>query len=87
MGGILFIDEAYSLKRNKAEKDFGQESIDIILKRMEDSNGKFFVIAAGYTALMQNFLESNPGLKSRFTHFFTFDDYSPEELTKIHSYK
>jgi SpoVK/Ycf46/Vps4 family AAA+-type ATPase len=84
MGGILFIDEAYSLKRNKAEKDFGQESIDIILKRMEDSNGKFFVIAAGYTALMQNFLESNPGLKSRFTHFFTFDDYSPEELTKIY---
>ena len=48
---------------------------------MEDYKNKFFVIAAGYPLLMQNFLESNPGLKSRFTHFFTFDDYSSEELT------
>lgn len=83
LGGILFIDEAYSLKREKSGKDFGQEAIDIILKRMEDYKGKFFVIAAGYPAPMQNFLESNPGLKSRFTHFFNFDNYSPEELTAI----
>lgn len=83
LGGILFIDEAYSLKREKTGRDFGQEAIDIILKRMEDYKGKFFVIAAGYPAPMQNFLESNPGLKSRFTHIFNFDNYSPEELTKI----
>ena len=83
LGGILFIDEAYSLKREKTGKDFGQDAIDIILKRMEDHKGKFFVIAAGYPTPMQNFLESNPGLKSRFTHFFNFDNYSPEELTAI----
>ena len=84
LGGILFIDEAYSLKRDNDSKDFGQEAIDILLKRMEDLKGKFFVIAAGYPTLMQIFLNSNPGLKSRFTHTFTFDDYTPEELTKIY---
>ena len=83
LGGILFIDEAYSLKKEKSGQDFGQEAIDIILKRMEDYKGKFFVIAAGYPAPMQNFLESNPGLKSRFTHYFSFDDYSAKELTSI----
>jgi SpoVK/Ycf46/Vps4 family AAA+-type ATPase len=84
LGGILFIDEAYTLKRDGNNQDFGQEAIDIILKRMEDYKNQFFVIAAGYPDLMQNFLESNPGLKSRFTHHFTFDDYSAEELTKIY---
>ena len=83
LGGILFIDEAYSLKKDGGQ-DFGQEAIDIILKRMEDYKNKFFVIAAGYPLLMQNFLESNPGLKSRFTHLFTFEDYSSEELTQIY---
>jgi len=84
LGGILFIDEAYSLKKENSEQDFGQEAIDIILKRMEDYKNKFFVIAAGYPALMQSFLNSNPGLKSRFTHFFTFEDYTVEELTSIY---
>lgn len=84
MGGILFIDEAYTLKRSDDGKDFGQEAIDIILKRMEDHQGKFFVIAAGYPVPMQKFLDSNPGLKSRFTHTFTFEDYTPEELTDIY---
>ena len=84
LGGILFIDEAYSLKKDSSGQDFGQEAIDIILKRMEDYKNKFFVIAAGYPLPMQSFLESNPGLKSRFTHFFTFDDYSAEELTLIY---
>ena len=85
LGGILFIDEAYSLKRENDGKDFGQEAIDIVLKRMEDYQNKFFVIAAGYPIPMQNFLESNPGLKSRFTHNFTFDDYTAEELTSIYT--
>ncbi len=84
LGGILFIDEAYTLKRNEDGKDFGQEAIDIILKRMEDHQGKFFVIAAGYPAQMQRFLDSNPGLKSRFTHTFTFEDFTAEELTDIY---
>ncbi|MCU0343565.1 MAG: AAA family ATPase, partial [Ignavibacterium sp.] len=83
LGGILFIDEAYTLSKDSFH-DFGQEAIDIILKRMEDYKNKFFVIAAGYPVLMQNFLESNPGLKSRFTHYFTFDDYSPNELKEIY---
>lgn len=84
LGGILFIDEAYTLKRDKNGQDFGQEAIDIILKRMEDYKNKFFVIAAGYPELMQNFLESNPGLKSRFIYQFTFDDYSAKELAEIY---
>lgn len=83
LGGILFIDEAYSLKREKNSQDFGQEAIDIILKRMEDHKDKFFVIAAGYPELMEKFITSNPGLKSRFTHHFYFDDYSSKELVEI----
>lgn len=84
LGGILFIDEAYTLKRNDEGKDFGQEAIDIILKRMEDYKGKFFVIAAGYPTEMQKFLDSNPGLKSRFTHTFNFEDFTSEELANIY---
>lgn len=83
LGGILFIDEAYSLKRDKYSNDFGQEAIDIILKRMEDYKDKFFVIAAGYPELMEKFINSNPGLKSRFTHHFYFDDYNSSELAEI----
>ncbi|MCL6494242.1 MAG: AAA family ATPase [Ignavibacterium sp.] len=83
LGGILFIDEAYSLKKANTSSDFGQEAIDILLKRMEDFKGKFIVIAAGYPYLMNDFIESNPGLKSRFTHTFYFDDYAPEQLVQI----
>jgi replication-associated recombination protein RarA len=83
LGGILFIDEAYSLKQNNIAQDFGQEAIDILLKRMEDHKNELVVIAAGYPDLMKSFIESNPGLKSRFTHIFSFDDYSSEELVNI----
>ncbi|NUN07747.1 MAG: AAA family ATPase [Ignavibacteriaceae bacterium] len=83
MGGTLFIDEAYTLVKKDGGSDFGQEAIDVLLKRMEDERGKFIVIAAGYTEEMKSFLESNPGLKSRFTKVFTFEDYSPDELMEI----
>jgi len=83
MGGILFIDEAYTLTVNKGEGDFGQEAVDTLLKAMEDHRGEFIVIVAGYTELMEQFLSSNPGLKSRFSNFIHFDDYSSEELFEI----
>ena len=81
MGGILFIDEAYTLA--KGENDFGQEAIDTLLKAMEDHRDEFIVIVAGYHEPMQAFLQSNPGLKSRFNEYIHFDDYSAEELFKI----
>ncbi|MCW5910808.1 MAG: AAA family ATPase [Cyclobacteriaceae bacterium] len=84
MGGILFIDEAYSLAQGKGSQyDFGGEAIQIILKRMEDNRGKFGVIVAGYTENMHQFIESNPGLKSRFDMYFEFPDYEPEEMNSI----
>lgn len=83
IGGVLFIDEAYNLKKAGNSQDFGQEAIDVLLKRMEDRKQEFIVIAAGYPDEMKTFIESNPGLKSRFTHFFKFDDFSPEELLTI----
>jgi SpoVK/Ycf46/Vps4 family AAA+-type ATPase len=81
MGGILFIDEAYTL--NQKDENFGQESIDTILKAMEDHRDEFVVIVAGYTDLMKAFVESNPGLRSRFNKFFEFPDYTAGELQKI----
>ena len=83
IGGLLFIDEAYMLKKEGNAQDFGQEAIDILLKRMEDSKGEFAVIAAGYPEEMNSFINSNPGLKSRFNHFFNFEDYTPDELVDI----
>ena len=83
IGGVLFIDEAYTLVKKGATNDFGQEAIDILLKRMEDRKGEFVVIVAGYTDEMNSFMNSNPGLKSRFTHTFVFEDYTPDELILI----
>lgn len=81
MGGVLFIDEAYTL--NQEGENFGQEAIDTILKAMEDHRDKFVVIVAGYTELMKDFVNSNPGLKSRFNKFFEFPDYTVDELQEI----
>ena len=84
MGGILFIDEAYSLANEAgAQHDFGGEAIQVILKRMEDLRGKFGVIVAGYTQNMEEFVSSNPGLRSRFDKYFFFEDYSAEEMFTI----
>ena len=82
MGGVLFIDEAYTLKQDGGDS-FGQESIDTILKAMEDHRDKFVVVAAGYTQNMRKFIDSNPGLKSRFTRQFIFEDYNEDELWQI----
>lgn len=84
MGGILFIDEAYSLARESgSQHDFGGEAIQVILKRMEDMRGKFGVIVAGYTGNMQEFINSNPGLRSRFDKYFEFEDYTAEDMFTI----
>lgn len=82
MGGVLFIDEAYTLKSADGDS-FGSEAIDTLLKRLEDDRGKFICIVAGYTDQMHDFIDSNPGLKSRFTQTIHFDDYTPDELTQI----
>ncbi len=83
MGGILFIDEAYTLIKEGDEKDFGQEAVDTLLKRMEDDRDSFIVIVAGYTEKMEKFVNSNPGLKSRFNKYIFFKDYTGKELYKI----
>ena len=82
LGGVLFIDEAYTLKSNDGDT-FGSEAIDTLLKRLEDDRGKFICIVAGYTDQMHDFIDTNPGLKSRFTQTIHFDDYTPDELTEI----
>ena len=83
-GGILFIDEAYSLAREADDaKDFGREAIEVLVKEMSDGNQDIAIMVAGYPREMENFLDSNPGLKSRFNYFFHFDDYIPEELLQI----
>jgi len=83
-GGVLFIDEAYALARsNDDSKDFGREVIEILVKEMSNGKGDLAVIVAGYPKEMNHFIQSNPGLKSRFKHFFEFTDYLPQELIEI----
>ncbi len=84
MGGVLFIDEAYSLASSGSNvADYGSEVIQTLLKRMEDQRGQFFVFVAGYTDPMEAFMKSNPGLSSRFDKILKFEDYSEEELFMI----
>ncbi|MGI6049804.1 MAG: AAA family ATPase [Acetivibrionales bacterium] len=83
MGGVLFIDEAYSLVSRRGENDFGHEAVETLLKAMEDNRDDLIVIVAGYPDKMEEFLDSNPGLQSRFNKYINFDDYSPEELLDI----
>lgn len=82
LGGILFIDEAYTLV-GKGSNDFGQEAIDTLLVEMENHRDDFIVIVAGYKEQMQSFIESNPGLASRFTSYFDFPDYTAPEMMEI----
>ena len=84
LNGVLFIDEAYALvPKNDNGGDYGQEAISTLLKRMEDDRDKLVVIIAGYPDEMKRFINSNPGLQSRFNRYINFPDYTPEELTKI----
>lgn len=83
IGGVLFIDEAYSLSNHDSQNDFGHEAIETLLKRMEDDRDNLIVIVAGYSNLMEDFIHSNPGLESRFRKKIHFEDYSPKELNQI----
>ena len=82
LDGVLFIDEAYSLVQG-AKEDFGQEAISTLLKRMEDDRNRLIVILAGYGLEMKTFIDSNPGLQSRFNRYIHFPDYSAKELEQI----
>lgn len=83
MGGVLFIDEAYALTNRHTANDFGPEAIEVLLEAMEIHRGQFIVIVAGYPEEMTRFLKSNPGFESRFSQFYQFDDYTPEEMLTI----
>ena len=83
MGGVLFIDEAYALNKIGANNDFGDEAVQVLLKKMEDSRGEFFTIVAGYPDEMEKFLATNPGLRSRFDHNLHFPDFKEEELSQV----
>ena len=82
LGGVLFVDEAYTLARDKHDA-FGQEAIDTLVKGMEDHREHLVVILAGYTNEMETFMKSNPGLRSRFPFIVEFPDYTPNEMLEI----
>lgn len=82
LGGVLFIDEAYTLAQG-GDNDYGREAIATLLKRMEDDRDKLVVVLAGYTREIEHFIDSNPGLRSRFNRYVKFDDYSEDELYQI----
>lgn len=83
MGGVLFIDEAYYLYKPENERDYGQESIEILLQVMENNREDLVVILAGYKDRMEKFFQSNPGMSSRIAHHIEFPDYTPDELVSI----
>lgn len=83
LDGVLFIDEAYSLTQSDSPNDYGAEAVSTLLKRMEDNRDRLVVIVAGYPNEMKKFIETNPGLQSRFNRYINFPDYSAEELTRI----
>lgn len=83
LGGVLFVDEAYALTQNAFGNDYGAEAVNTLLKRMEDHREDLAVVVAGYTEPMKVFIESNPGLRSRFNRYFFFDHFNPTELFQI----
>lgn len=83
LGGVLFIDEAYALNQTGFGNDYGAEAISTLLKRMEDHRDDLAVVVAGYTEPMKIFIESNPGLRSRFNRYFHFDHFKPKELLEV----
>lgn len=82
-GGILFIDEAYMLYKEGGGNDFGPEAVAALITEMSDGKGDIAIMVAGYPKEMETFLNSNPGLKSRFRNYFHFNDYTPDELVEI----
>lgn len=83
LDGVLFVDEAYSLAPEDSRQDFGREAVEVLLKRMEDDRSRLAVVVAGYTREMERFIESNPGLESRFPQTIDFPSYEPDELLSI----